>query len=158
RRFSLVKEGMRILHVISSADPRGGGPIESIRQMGLVQAQSGHIVEVVTTDQPDEPWVSGFPLLLHPLGPSFTSYRFAPQLLPWLKRNAPRFDAVVVNGLWQYGSLAVRSALQATHIPYFVFTHGMLDPWFRHTYPLKHLKKRLYWPWGEYRVLRDARA
>jgi hypothetical protein len=32
----------------------------------------------------------------------------------------------------------------------------MLDPWFKHTYPLKHLKKWLYWPWAEYRVLRDA--
>lgn len=33
----------------------------------------------------------------------------------------------------------------------------MLDPWFKRTYPLKHLKKMLYWPWAEYRVLRDAR-
>jgi glycosyltransferase involved in cell wall biosynthesis len=39
-----------------------------------------------------------------------------------------------------------------------VFTHGMLDPWFKRTYPLKHLKKWLYWPWGDYRVLRDATA
>src|ERR1700733_6136412 len=34
----------------------------------------------------------------------------------------------------------------------------MLDPWFKRRYPLKHLKKLLYWPWAEYRVLRDARA
>jgi glycosyltransferase involved in cell wall biosynthesis len=34
----------------------------------------------------------------------------------------------------------------------------MLDPWFKQKYPLKHLKKWLYWPWGEYRVLRDAKA
>src|SRR6185369_10690749 len=34
----------------------------------------------------------------------------------------------------------------------------MLDPWFKRTYPLKHAKKLLYWPWAEYRVLRDARA
>jgi glycosyltransferase involved in cell wall biosynthesis len=37
-----------------------------------------------------------------------------------------------------------------------VFTHGMLDPWFKRAYPLKHLKKWLFWPWAEYRVLRDA--
>ena len=42
--------------------------------------------------------------------------------------------------------------------PYVVFPHGMLDPWFKRRYPLKHLKKWLYWPWAEYRVLRDARA
>src|SRR5438309_3239789 len=34
----------------------------------------------------------------------------------------------------------------------------MLDPWFKRTYPLKHFKKVVYWPWGEYRVLRDAAA
>jgi glycosyltransferase involved in cell wall biosynthesis len=34
----------------------------------------------------------------------------------------------------------------------------MLDPWFKKKYPLKHLKKWLYWPWAEYRVLRDAQA
>ena len=39
-----------------------------------------------------------------------------------------------------------------------VYTHGMLDPWFNRAYPLKHLKKLLYWPWAERRVLRDARA
>lgn len=33
----------------------------------------------------------------------------------------------------------------------------MLDPWFGKRYPLKHLKKWLYWPWGEYRVLKGAR-
>ena len=48
--------------------------------------------------------------------------------------------------------------LRRLGVPYFVFCHGMLDPWFKRTYPLKHLKKWLYWPWGEYRVLRDASA
>jgi glycosyltransferase involved in cell wall biosynthesis len=34
----------------------------------------------------------------------------------------------------------------------------MLDPWFKKRYPMKHLKKWMYWPWAEYRVLRDAQA
>jgi glycosyltransferase involved in cell wall biosynthesis len=34
----------------------------------------------------------------------------------------------------------------------------MLDPWFKRAHPAKHLKKWLYWPWAEYRILRDARA
>jgi len=65
---------------------------------------------------------------------------------------------VVINGLWQYHSLGVWRAMRQLKQPYLVFTHGMLDPWFKHTYPLKHLKKWLYWPWAEYRVLRDASA
>ena len=37
-----------------------------------------------------------------------------------------------------------------------VFTHGMLDPYFKRAHRLKHLKKWLYWAPVEYRVLRDA--
>ena len=86
------------------------------------------------------------------------AYRFNPRLVPWLRGNASNYDVVVVNGIWQYTSFAVWRALRKSRTPYAVFTHGMLDPWSRHTFPLKHLKKSLYWPWGEYRVLRDAAA
>jgi glycosyltransferase involved in cell wall biosynthesis len=34
----------------------------------------------------------------------------------------------------------------------------MLDPYFKRTHPLKHLKKWLFWPWADYPVLRDANA
>ena len=65
---------------------------------------------------------------------------------------------MIVHGVWQYSSFGVWRALAGTNTPYFVFPHGMLDPWFKRTYPAKHFKKLLYWPWGEYRVLRDAAA
>lgn len=146
---------LKILHCISSADPRGGGPIEGIKQQA-VQRQS--LVEVVTLDDPNEPAPADFPAPLHRLGPARLSYRWSPRLIPWLRENRHRYDIVVVNGIWQFNSFAVRAALHGTDTPYVVFTHGMLDPWFRHRYPLKHLKKWLYWPWGDYRVLRDADA
>jgi glycosyltransferase involved in cell wall biosynthesis len=63
-----------------------------------------------------------------------------------------------VHGLWQYHGYACWRALHDTATPYLVFTHGMLDPWFKRQYPLKHLKKWFYWPWADYRVLRDAKA
>jgi glycosyltransferase involved in cell wall biosynthesis len=63
-----------------------------------------------------------------------------------------------VHGVWQYTSFGAWRALAGGATPYFVFPHGMLDPWFKRTYPLKHIKKLLYWPWSEYRVLRDATA
>lgn len=63
-----------------------------------------------------------------------------------------------MRGLWQYTSYGVWRVLHKTNIPYFVYPHGMLDPWFKYQYPLKHLKKWLYWILAEYRVLRDARA
>jgi glycosyltransferase involved in cell wall biosynthesis len=37
-----------------------------------------------------------------------------------------------------------------------VFTHGMLDPYFKRRYPLKHVKKWIYWLLAQYWVLRAA--
>lgn len=85
-------------------------------------------------------------------------YGWSPHFVPWLRERADAFDAVIVNGLWQFHSFGVWKALRGTSARYFVFPHGMLDPWFKRTYPLKHLKKWLYWPWAEYRVLREAAA
>ena len=85
-------------------------------------------------------------------------YGYSSRFVPWLKANRSRYDVVVVNGIWQYNALGVWRALRKTDTPYFVYTHGMLDPWFKRAYPLKHLKKWVYWPWADYRVLRDAAA
>jgi glycosyltransferase involved in cell wall biosynthesis len=149
---------LKILHVISSANPSSGGPLEGVRQRGIHLQQDGHTVEIVTSDDPKESFVKEFPLPVHALGPSSSGYGYNGKLVPWLKENASRFDAVIVNGLWQYHSFGAWRALRNARVPYFVFTHGMLDPWFKRTYPLKHLKKWIYWPLAEYRVLRDAQA
>lgn len=149
---------LRILHSIRSVNPHGGGPIEGVKQLARVNQAQGHRIEVMSLDAPDDPWVRDFPLKCHPLGPTKSSYGYSTQLVPWLTAHRKDYDAVVVDGLWQYNAFGVWRALQGTDTPYFVFTHGMLDPWFKRTYPLKHFKKWLYWPWGDYRVLRDARA
>jgi glycosyltransferase involved in cell wall biosynthesis len=150
---------MRYLQVISSLDPSGGGPAEGVLRLSAAAVRRGHKVEIVTLDAPGHCWHEPASCPVHNLGPSsLGKYCYTPRLVPWLRLNAQRFDAVVVNGLWQYQGLATRAALRGMGVPYYVFTHGMLDPWFRRAYPLKHAKKWLYWPWGEYRVLRDAQA
>lgn len=149
---------MKILHILPSIDPKGGGPMEGVRQRGMRLMEMGHQVEVLSLDDPASPFLAGYGLPVHALGPSAGGYRFNPKLVPWLHDHAKEYDAVVVNGLWQYHSFGAWRALHRMKVPYFVFTHGMLDPWFKHSYPLKHLKKWLYWPWAEYRVLRDAQA
>lgn len=149
---------LRLLNVIRSIDPAAGGMAEGLRQSVLATRVMGHVQEVVTLDAPSDPWVSGFPAPVHPLGPAKGVYGQTPRLVPWLREHGERYDAVIVHGLWQYHGLAVHRALAGGPVPYFVYPHGMLDPWFKRRYPLKHLKKWLYWPWAEYRVLRDAAA
>ncbi len=149
---------MKLLHCIHSADPRVGGTIEGVRQSARLLAQRGHQVEVATLDPPDSRWLPDFPCKIYGLGPHFTSYGFARGFEKWLVNKSSEMDVVIGNGLWQYNNFAMRRACLRTRTPYFVFPHGMLDPWFKRAFPLKHLRKWLYWPWGEYPVLRDARG
>jgi glycosyltransferase involved in cell wall biosynthesis len=149
---------LRILHSIRSVNPHGGGPVEALKQLAAVNQREGHRIEVVCLDSPDDPWVKGFPLPCHAMGPSKGSYGYSSKFVPWLREHRREYDVVVVDGIWQYHAFGVWRALHGTETPYHVFTHGMLDPWFKRTYPLKHLKKWVYWPWGDYRVLRDARS
>jgi glycosyltransferase involved in cell wall biosynthesis len=149
---------MRLLRSIHTVNPALGGPIESIRQSSAALSRRGHKVEIVSLDAPEDPWVREAPMTVHALGPGMGSYGFTSRFSNWIRERRAEYDAVIVHGVWQYSSFGVWRALAGTSTPYFVFPHGMLDPWFKRTYPLKHIKKLFYWPWGEYRVLRDAAA
>jgi len=149
---------MKILRSIHTVNPALGGPIESVRQSSVILAQRGHAVDIVSLDTPSDSWVRDFPMPVHALGSGRGGYSYAPRFTDWIKRRHAEYDTVIVHGLWRYNSFGVWRALRGTATPYFVFPHGMLDPWFKRTYPRKHLKKLLYWPWAEYRVLRDATA
>jgi glycosyltransferase involved in cell wall biosynthesis len=149
---------MKILHVISSVNPDGGGPIEGVRQLGGNLVSLGHRVEIASLDPPNAPYLRQNALPVHALGPAQLGYAFSTRFIPWLRANRRQYDAIVVNGIWQFHSFGAWCALHNSSTPYVLFTHGMLDPWFKKQYPLKHLKKWMYWPWAEYRVLRDARA
>ncbi|WP_158748688.1 glycosyltransferase [Acidobacterium sp. S8] len=146
---------MRILHVLPSLDPTTGGPAEGMRRLAEGYLHAGHEVEITTLDDPRAPFLASLPFPVWPQGPAFGVYGYTPRLLPWLRQNASRFDGIVVNGLWQYHGLAAWRAFHGRH-RYAVFTHGMLDPWFKAKYPLKHMKKWIYWLLVEYRLLRNA--
>lgn len=150
---------MRILHVIGTLNPSYGGPVETVKNLGMYSMQHGVTVEVaVCGDREDDPWISAFPLRVHALGPGFGKYTYTPRLRPWLETHGRSYDAWVINGLWQYQSLGAAPVARRLGIPYFIYTHGMLDPWSRRAHPLKYLKKLVYWLLFEQWVLRRARV
>ncbi len=149
---------MRILHFIPSIDPATGGPVEGLRQRCAIYRNSGHEVEVASLDSPEFVRQCEFPATAVGLGPGLGVYAYTRHAVPWLKANVARFDVVFVNGVWNYNTLAAWRALAGTDIPWAVFPHGMLDPYFKKRFPLKHLKKVLYWHLFLRRVLRDATA
>ena len=144
---------MRVLHIVGSIDPAAGGPTEAIRM--IIQFRPpGHEAEVATLDRPGASFLCTFPFRIHALGTERASW-YSPRLIPWLRHNLNRFDGVIVHGLWEFSGLAVLIAV-AGRKPFLVFTHGMLDPYFKRRYPLKHLKKWFYWVLVQYWVLRAA--
>jgi glycosyltransferase involved in cell wall biosynthesis len=146
----------RLLHVIASLAPAAGGTTEGIRKLAE-SADGVSAVEVLCLDDPGESYLAGQSFPVHAVGPPRGSYRYTPGLAEWLGQHLARFDGVVIHGLWQYHSYGTYRVIRG-RIPYVVFPHGMLDPYFKREFPLKHLKKQVYWMAREYRVLRDARA
>ncbi len=111
-------------------------------------------VEIVCQDDPKADYIARWTVPVHATGARQNTYGKSPELLDWLQKNVTRFDGVVINSIWTYPSVAAHKAAKGK-VPYVVFTHGMLDPYFKRKYPVKHLKKYLYWP-VQYPVLRDA--
>jgi glycosyltransferase involved in cell wall biosynthesis len=136
-------------------DPNLGGPAEAVRIL-LNHAPPEFVSEVVTLDDPQAVFLKDLGFAVHALGPVGSTFGYSDKLMPWLQANRDRFDGVVVHGLWQYCGYTTWRVLGGRK-PYAVFPHGMLDPYFKRAFPLKHMKKWLYWLAAEYWVLRGAR-
>ncbi len=155
---------MKLLRLIHSLNPAAGGPVQGIHQLTPLLIERGVSTVAVSLDPEHASWLAqsachGYRPV--GLGPGLGSYGYRRALVDRLMPYLADTDAVVIHGLWQYHALAGWRALRRLgpdRPPYWVYPHGMLDPWFHQAYPLKHLKKSLYWPWADYRVLRDADA
>lgn len=98
---------MKVLHVIASVDPRGGGPIEGVFSSSEVWRRHGHERKIVSLDPPGAPWVASArtPTVAVGLdGPLYRRlrrwipwlrYGYSPHLVPWLSAHAGDYDAVI---------------------------------------------------------------
>ena len=147
---------MRLLHVIHDLSPAGGGPPENLLQLSYGYREVGVDLEVLSLDAPDAPYLGRYPFKVHAFGPVSSSFGYSATSRAWLKANVANYDAILVDALWQYQGTVARTSALAAGVPYLVFPHGMLDPWFRNRYPFKHIKKLIFWWLLQYRILRDA--
>src|SRR5713226_5590985 len=93
---------MKLLECLDSTNPAHGGTVESTRQRSLALQSLGHHVELLTLDDEETSWIKTWPSPVHALGPGISRYRYNTRLEPWIRRRAPEFDAIVVNGVWRY--------------------------------------------------------
>lgn len=160
---------VRRLKIIATVDPRAGGPVEGILQHAPYNIEAGITDHIATLDPPDAPWVRDCPLHViacgRPMGAKrgwrqhlpWRRYGYQPRLGRWLTAHVRDYDLVVVHGLWNYSTMAARRALVGSGVPYVVFSHGMLDPWFQQTQRLKGAIKQLFWWFNEGPLLNNAR-
>lgn len=158
---------MKILHVLTDMDPKMGGVCQAVRTIVYGLTELGHSNEVVSLNDPDEPFIKNDRFLIHALGPAKGPWAYSPTLLPWLNDNLQNFDAVLVHGLWQYHGYAVSTAMRrlqkiktgkATVPKMFVMPHGMLDPYFQKAKgrKLKAVRNVIYWALLEKKLVNGA--
>ncbi|HEY4188093.1 MAG TPA: glycosyltransferase [Polyangia bacterium] len=153
---------MKLVHVVSTLDPAGGGPPQVAVRLAAAQAARGHDVHLVfhatTADKPRvAQQLERVPhqdrLHLHPVTDPSRLERLsgarAGRLLERLVRSA---DFVHIHGVW--GALLRRAARvsQKLGVPYCFRPAGMLDPW---SLAQKRWKKQLAL-WFGYRAALDA--
>jgi glycosyltransferase involved in cell wall biosynthesis len=148
---------VKILHVIPSVNPATGGPAEGVRQLcQIYQKSGGHEVDVASLDSPETIAKFNFPAKVYALGPGWGVYGYSRYAAKWFKQRVHEYDVVFINCIWEYCTFAAYRALAGSDTPYAVFTHGMLDPYFKRSFPLKHIKKVIYWHLFLERILRNA--
>lgn len=152
---------MKILHIIPSLDPKSGGVSQALKTIikGLVQI--GIFSDVATTDNPNAYFINNDDFKIYAFGPFRTSWKYAPQLLNWLKVNMDRYDAVIVHGLWQYHTYATYRAYRSfkdKRPKLFVMPHGMLDPYFQKAKGrrIKAIRNWIFWKLSERKLVNTA--
>lgn len=149
---------IKLLRVINSLNPIVGGPPEGIIQASPILSKYGIETTVICLDNPKSKWLNNKPFKVIALGKGFLKYGFQFGLISKISNIASNYDLIIIHGLWQYHSLSTFLAIRKLKKKYFVVTHGMLDPWFKKKYPLKHLKKKLYWNFFESRIIKKSEA
>ena len=158
---------LKILHIIASVDPKGGGPIEGVVQQSICRMQNQDLVHILSLDDPNQNIVSQCLVKTFACGKlrprdwrrflPWVHYGWSYKAVNWLKANHDNYDIVVVNGLWNFATMTAKLGLVDSRTPYVVFTHGMLDPWFKKAYPLKAMAKQISWWLCEGPLLKHAK-
>lgn len=150
---------MRIFHAIDSCDPTAGGVAEAVLRLSQSLGELGASSGILCGNDPQDTFLENVKGEIHAFGPSrFGRFGYVPAMRSWLQEHEKRMDALILHGLWQYPGVAGRVALRGTDTPYYVYPHGMLDPWFKETYPAKHFRKTIFWKLIQSKIIREARS
>jgi glycosyltransferase involved in cell wall biosynthesis len=125
---------MRVLHLISSLDPRAGGPPKALVGLAGAQTEQGLAVHVLSTtrsgDKPDYAETlkaSGTDVTL--VGPTRTPLHLHPDLKKAVEQGVKKADVVHIHGIWEHLQHLGAVVARKHGVPYLIRPCGMLDPW-----------------------------
>ena len=137
----MYKKKNKVLRIISSINPKFGGPSKTIIDSSILLTTQGFKVDILTSDPVYSNFFKSRNIKIINKGPALGNYSFNFSLFFWLLKNKKNYDHFIVHGIWEFNTLLARLLLKNK---YFVFTHGQLDPYFM-TEKLKKFKKQVYW-------------
>lgn len=147
-----MRQKIKVLRIINTLDSKFGGPSVAIIDSSKILARNGFIVDIVTNDTKNFISTNQKNLNIIKLGPSFGKYGFNIKLFFWLLKNRKRYKIFIVHGIWQFNSLISRILIKNK---YFIFLHGMLNPYFS-SEKYKKIKKKIYWFLFEKKNLKNS--
>ncbi len=154
---------MKLLHVVSSLDPAGGGPPMVATRLAAAQAALAHEVHLLSYSTPParqriDDMIRSLPhhqlLQYHFIEPGGKFDRFTAGSAYREALFIESTDMVHLHGVWDPILPAVAKAARERKVPYVVAPHGMLDPW---SMRQRQLKKKLALLLG-YRKMLDQAA
>src|SRR5690348_903826 len=149
---------LKLMSIITTLNPAYGDPAECAIQLHKNVTAMGHSYDIATLDNPDAAWISRLPFKPICLGrPGLQNRALQPELIRFLKHHQSDYDGSILHGIWTMPNVAMRLAWNGRH-RYVIFPHGMLDPYFIDNFPIKHIKKSLYYRLIAAPVLSNALA
>lgn len=141
---------MKVLHILDSVNPDQGGPLAFALNMAKERARHGHSSVFVSTDPADSSWLQDFPY------PIILATKSRKGVERAVNEACATCDVAVVQGLWNTAVIGGYAALRKNAVPWVLYPHGMLDPYFKKIKPIKNLIKHVYWVLWQGRMLSSA--
>lgn len=150
---------MRVLHVISSIDPKAGGPAAALAGLVSAQAAVGLQVSVLASWTPEANLDAAENLRrkgvdVRLIGPCRGPFRSHPDIAPASAQTVAQADVVHIHALWEEVQHQAARAARRQKVPYIIRPCGMLDPW---SLAQSRWKKKIYMLWRLRKDLRCAR-
>ncbi len=125
-------------------NPQAGGVVEAVNQAATDFNNQNYQMDVLCFDNENSDWLTKKRnYKVFAIGKGISKYCFKPSYIFWLLKYAKNYDVVIIDSLWQF-HVAGSYVLHLLKIPYCIFTHGMLDPYFNKK-KFKYIKKLPFW-------------